>query len=112
MLEYPYCNVIDINNPKTCLAYRYAKKINQKDLADLININACMLSSYETGCVIGEYTKKHIQNSLAEMFTTDFADHKLVIQLVAKLIYLSEGNDQRLYELLFELTHEYIITSS
>lgn len=112
MVEYPYCNVIDINNPKTCMAYRYAKKINQKDFAELIHINSCMLSSYETGCVIGEYTKKHIQNSLAEMFATDFADHKLVIQLVAKLIYLSEGNDQRLYELLFELTHEYIITSS
>lgn len=112
MIEYPYCDVIDIYNPKTCLAYRYAKKMNQKDFAELIHINSCMLSSYETGCVIGAESRRHIQNSLSEMFATDFVDHKLVIQLVARLIYLSERNDQRLYELLFELTHEYIITSS
>ena len=112
MIEYPYCDVIDIYNPKTCLAYRYAKKMNQKDFAELIHINSCMLSSYETGCVIGAESRRHIQNSLSEMFATDFVDHKLVIQLVARLIYLSERNDQRLYELLFEVTHEYIITSS
>lgn len=112
MIKYPYCDVIDINNPKTCLAYRYAKKMNQKDFAELIHINSCMLSSYETGCVIGEESRRHIQNSLSEMFAGDFVDHKLVIQLVARLIYLSDRNDKRLYELLFELTHEHIITSS
>lgn len=108
-IQYPFEDVIDITDPKTCIAYRYANKMTQRELAKSINMSSFMLSQYESGNVVGTDTKKRIQLYLISQFNKHFEDDELVVQMITKLIHEDANNKNRLYEILFDVVHNYIL---
>lgn len=109
MIDYIYSDVIKVNEHELSRAYRYARNITQKDLAEELHVSPMIITNYEVGNVVSDETLRLMRSYLASQLNEKMQDNEFAIQLVCRLIYLNKGDTRRLYELLFDLAHKHIM---